>query len=206
MLKIHVMREESVEKILKNLQLPEGERLPMTVHQANMLHDVEECLNLLEDDIMTPTRDLVDKLVKNTGMSSRHAYDVIRVAREALGNRRSTTKAIVRESIMEMMRMAHKVAMTYEPEKQVDALVKIANTLARAFATNVDDGDIINAAKYLTEEAVRISTDPSLINIKTSDQWRAEVEKLKRKYNIEDADYTEVKPDDTETDFANKEE
>ena len=188
------MREKSVEKIIKNLQLPEGERLPMTVHQTNMLKDVEECLSLLEEDIMTPTKDLVEKLMKKTGMSNRHAYDVIWIARESLGNRRSTTKSIVRESIMEMMRAAHKVAMTLEPEKQVEALVKIANTLARAFATNVDDGNLLNAARFLTEEAVRISTDPSIIGIKTNEKWRDEVERLKKKYNIEDADYTDVSP------------
>lgn len=192
------MREESVEKILKNLKLPEGERLPMTVHQANMLKDVEECLSMLEEDSMTPTRDLVEKLMKKTGMSNRRAYDVIWVAREALGNRHTTTKSLVREAIMEMMRTAHKVAQTLEPEKQVEALVKIANTLARAFATSQDDGEIIDAAKYLTEEAVRISTDPSIININTNDAWRAEVERLKKKYHIEDADYTDVTPADTE--------
>lgn len=193
------MRSESAEKILKNLTLPDNEQLPMTVPQQNMLDDVRTCLSIMEGNLMMPTPDLRDKLIKALGCSVKHAYEVIWLARDAIGGRRSTSKSMVRESIMEMMRDAHKTALTLEPEKKVEALVKIANTLARAFATNADDSDLLDIAQYLTNEAIRITTDPATIGIKLSDGWREEVEKMKRKYGIvTDADFEVVEDNSQE--------
>lgn len=65
--------------------------------------------------------------------------------------------------------------------------------LAKAFQTNLDEGEIINAQKYLEIDQINITMDPSVLGIKISEPKQKEIEQLLKKYGIEDADVEEVK-------------
>ena len=192
------MREESQALILKNLQLPYEAQLPMNGWQQNLYEEVKKCLEIMDGNLMMPTPRLRDMVVEACQCSPRHAYDVILVAREALGNRKPTAKLTVREEGLEMMRQAYQTACDIEePEKKVKAFTDIANAMARMFNLGEDDGEALNIAQYLEENEIVITTDPAAIGIVLTEKQLREMARQRRKYlkelaDIEDAETEEV--------------
>lgn len=189
------MREDTEKKIIENLRLPIDQRHKLTIPQQDLMDKVCECLSLLNDDLLMPVPKLRDKLVEVCGCTPRHAYSVIRLAFEAIGNRKPTAKNVVREQILQMAREMHEEAQTLSGVDKIDGLAKAGNMLARAFATSVDEGEVLDAAKYLTDETVEFTTDPSIVNVKWTEANEEKSRKLRRKYGIEDADFEEVVED-----------
>lgn len=186
------MREETAGKILANLRKPENERLPMTVPQQRLMEEVKTCLGLLDEDLLIAKPKLRDKLVETLGCSASHAYELIWLAFEAIGSRNPTAKNVVREQILQMAREMHEVANTQEGTEKVETLSKAGNMLARAFATNVDEGEVLDAAKYLEIDKVVIVSDPESIGIHITEEDRKEIERLKQQDGIVDADFEEI--------------
>ena len=52
----------------------------------------------------------------------------------------------------------------------------------------MDEGELINAQKYLEIDMVKITIDPSVLGVKLSDTKQKDIEKMLRKYEIEDAE------------------
>lgn len=186
------MREETERKIIENLRLPEEQRHPMTVPQQNLMNKVSVCLGLLDENLLTPIPKLRDKLVEVCQCTPQHAYRVIRIAFEAIGNRKPTSKNVVREDIMQMAREMHEEAMTLTGVDKINALAQAGNMLARAFATNVDDGETLDAARYLELPRVVVTTDPSVLGIRLSEEDRKAIEKEKQRDGIIDVPYEDV--------------
>ena len=78
--------------------------------------------------------------------------------------------------------------------KRAEALTKIAATLSKAFATNLDEGELINAQEYLQIATVNITINPADVNIKVKEPTQREIERMLRKYEIdvEDVEAEEV--------------
>lgn len=186
------MIEKSTDKILENLHRAEESQLPMTVPQQKLMEDVKACLDIMDGNLMMPTPKLRDALMEATGCSRTRAYEVILLAREALGNRKPTAKLVVREDILEMMREAYQAAQQLDPEKKVKALTDIANALARAFATSDDDGELLDAAKHLTIDKVVIVSDPAALGITQTDEEKREIDRMKKEAGYEDVDFEEL--------------
>jgi hypothetical protein len=118
---------------------------------------------------------------------------VILVAREALGNKKPTSKLAVREMILEMAREGYQmIAFIQDPEKKVDAIVKIGNMLARSFATSTEEGERMMLADLIERHDVKISIDVGVIGIHPSEKELKEQERLKREANYEDIDFEEL--------------
>ena len=165
----------------------------MTANQKRIFEEVQNCLAILDADPMMPTPKLRKKLIEERGMGQTHAYEVILLAREALGNKKPTSKLAVKEMILEMAREAYQM-ITYiqDPEKKVDGIVKIGNMLARSFATSTDEGEQMLVAELLERRDIKITMDLSVIGIKPSDYELREQERLKREAGYEDVDFEEL--------------
>ena len=61
------------------------------------------------------------------------------------------------------------------------------------FATNLDEGELINAQEYLQIPAVVITVNPADINVKIKEPEQREIDRMLRKYEIEDVEAEEVK-------------
>ena len=193
------MREDTERKIIENLRLPEEQRHPLTFPQQSLMEKVLVCLGLLNENLLMPVPKLRDEVVEACQCTPQHAYTVIRIAFEAIGNRKPTAKNIVREGILQMAREMHEEAMTLSGVEKINALAQAGNMLARAFATNVDEGEMLDAARYLTEETVEFTTDERVIGVEWTEKDEARSQAMKRKYHIEDADYEDVKDEGNET-------
>ena len=167
--------------------LPEDQRKPMTEKQERLLIEVTDCYNLQLQRPMVSRAYLRNYLIKKYKVSKVQAYNIITYAATLLGNVQASHKNWVRQRVEFLCEQAY-VAAEAGNLKKSESLTKIAGVLAKAFQTNIDEGEIINAQKYLDSEPITLTIDPAALNIKVSEAKRKEIEKMLRKYEIEEAE------------------
>lgn len=171
--------------------LPEDQRKPLTESQTKLLLEVTDCYNLQLQKPMISRSNLRNYLIKEYGVSKIQAYKIIQYAATLLGNVQASHKNWVRQRIEFLSEQAY-LAVEAGNLKKAESLVKIAGVLAKAFATNLDEGELINAQQYLQIDQVNITIDPTAIGIKTSPVKQKEIDRLLKKYQIEDAECEEI--------------
>jgi len=181
------MRDENLDLIVHNMFLPVESRKDLTESQEKLLEEVTDCYHLQLQKPMISKTKLRDYLRGKYGISYVQAYKIIQYAAVALGDIRPTHKNWVRQRIEYISEQAYE-AIEAKNYKRFEALNKLAATLAKAFNTNLDEGELINAQKYLDSEPITLTIDPSALNIKVSEAKRKEIEKMLRKYEIEEAE------------------
>lgn len=185
------MRDENFELIVNNMFLPAEQRKTLTDSQKQLLLQVTDCYNLQLQKPMISKVSLRNYLMNEYKVSKIQAYKIIQYAALALGNVASSHKNWVRQRIEFLCEQAYTATMAKDYKKS-DSLTKIANVLSKAFATNLDEGEIINAQRYLEIGQVNIVINPAAIGIKVSPVAQKEIDKMLRKYQIEDVDYEEA--------------
>ena len=181
------MRDENLALIEANMFLPEDQRKPMTERQEQLLKEVTDCYNLQLQKPMASRTYLRNYLMKKYKVSKVQAYNIIIYAAVLLGNVQASHKNWVRQRIEFLSEQAYTAADSGNLKK-AETLTKIAGVLAKAFQTNLDEGEIINAQKYLEIDQVNITIDPSALGIKVSEAKQRDIDKMLRKYEIEDAE------------------
>ena len=191
------MRDENLALIEANMFLPEDQRKPMTERQEQLLKEVTDCYNLQLQKPMASRTYLRNYLMKKYKVSKVQAYNIIIYAAVLLGNVQASHKNWVRQRIEFLSEQAYTAADSGNLKK-AETLTKIAGVLAKAFQTNLDEGEIINAQKYLDEEPITLTIDPSsALKIKTSEAKQKEIDRMLRKYEIEDAEIITEVEDET---------
>ena len=180
------MRDENLDLIVNNMFLPVESRKDLTESQEKLLEEVTDCYHLQLQKPMISKTKLRDYLRGKYGISYVQAYKIIQYAAVALGDIRPTHKNWVRQRIEYISEQAYE-AIEAKNYKRFEALNKLAATLAKAFNTNLDEGELINAQKYLEIDKVNITINPSAIGIKVSEPTQKVIDKMLRKYEIEDA-------------------
>ncbi len=205
---ITIMRDDTSLAILKNVNLPEEDWNGLTAHQQQVLRHVKVCMSIMDKNILMPTADLRDELVKETGMSSRNAYRIIMYARQVVGQSQPTSKRAVREELLEMMRIEYQQAIKLKGSDRIDAVVKIAKVLVKGFNLGEEEGEGFNIAQYLEDNEVQFSSDPGVIGITLTEKQIRLMAKTKRKYLKELADVEDatVVEDDMEENVEEDEE
>lgn len=191
------MRDENLAMIEANMFLDEKDRpKKLTERQQALLMQVEDCYNMKLQKPMLSREQLRNRLMKRYKISKVQAYNIIIYATILLGNVPATHKNWVRQRIEFLCEQAYAAADAGNLKKS-ETLTKIAGVLAKAFQTNLDEGEIINAQKYLDEEPITLTIDPSALKIKTSEAKQKEIDRMLRKYEIEDAEIVTEVEDET---------
>ena len=191
------MRKDNLALIEANMFLPEEKQEKMTESQKDLLKQVTDCYNLQLQRPMISRAYLRNYLMRKYKVSKVQAYNIITYAATLLGNVQASHKNWVRQRIEFLCEQAY-VAADAGNLKKAETLTKIASTLAKAFQTNLDEGEIINAQKYLESEPITLTIDPSVLNIKITPAKQKEIDGMLRKYEIEDADFILVQEDENE--------
>ena len=163
----------------------------LTESQQKLLMEVTDCYNLQLQKPMYSRTKLRIYLVKKYGCSKIQAYKIIQYSATLLGNVQPSHKNWVRQRIEFLCEQAF-AAVEAKDYKRAEALSKIAATLSKAFATNLDEGELINAQEYLQIPAVVITVNPADVNIPIKEPVQKEIERMLRKYEIEDVEAEEV--------------
>lgn len=177
------MRDENLDLIERSMFVPEGQ-LKLTESQMLLKNEVTDCYNLQLQKPMYGRTKLRNYLMNKYGCSKVQAYKIIQYAAVILGNVQPSHKNWIRQRIEFLSEQAY-AAVEAKDYKRAEALTKIAATLSKAFATNLDEGELINAQQYLEISAVNITIDPSAVNIKISEPKQKEIDRMLRKYEID---------------------
>ena len=191
------MRDENLDLIVNNMFAPEAQRKELTERQQQLVLQVTDCYNLQLQKPMISRASLRNYLMQKYGVSKIQAYKIIQYAAVALGNVQPSHKNWVRQRIEFLTEKAYE-AVEAKDYKRALVLTKIAATLAKSFSTNVDEGELINAQKYLEIDQVNITIDPTAINIRVSEPKQKEINRLLRKYEIEDVDAEPIEEEPVE--------
>jgi hypothetical protein len=181
------MRDENLDLIVRNMFLPAESKEDLTEKQKDLLEQVTDCYHQQMAKPMISRTKLRAYLTQQYGISKTQAYKIIQYAAVALGDVRPSHKNWIRQRIEYLTEQAYE-AIEAKNYKRFDALNKLAATLSKAFATNMDEGELINAQKYLEIDMVKITIDPSVLGVKFSETKQKDIEKMLRKYEIEDAE------------------
>ena len=154
------MRDENLEIVSRNMFLAPERREELTPGQQLMLDQVTDCYNLQLQRPMYSRAALRNYLVGKYKISKVQAYKIIQYAAVLLGNVQASHKNWVRQRIEFLSEKAYTAAINGD-YKLSEQLTKIANVLSKAFATNLDEGEIINAQQYLEIDQVVVSIDPT---------------------------------------------
>ena len=189
------MRDENLEIIERHMFFPEEQQTALTEKQRDMLEQVTDCYHLQLQKPMLSRAALRAYLVKRYKCSSVRAYRIIQYTANILGNVQPSHKNWIRQRIEFLSEQAY-IAVEAKDYKRAEALTKIATTLSKAFQTNLDEGEIINAQKYLEIDTVNLLIDPSVLGIKISEPTQKEINFMLKKYQIEDVEAEVIEEDE----------
>lgn len=191
------MRDDVLDIVVNNMFIDPDKRKPLTERQEKLLLQVTDCYNLQLQKRMISKKELRNYLMNKYKVTQIQAYRIIEYAAAALGNLPSTHKNWVRQRVEFIIEEAYAAA-TAGNFKLSESLTKLAKVYSSAFSIDQDEGELINAQKYLEIARVEITMDTASININISEPEQKEIEKMCRQYEIIDADFEDVEDDKEE--------
>lgn len=185
------MRDTTLDIIIKNMTVDPDKRQQLEPRYQKILMQVDDCYNLILQHQMMSKKELRNYLMNKYKLTQIQAYRIIDYANAALGNMSATHKNRVRQRVEAIIEEAYEAAKAGN-FKLSEHLTKLAKVYANAFAIDQDDGELIDAQKYLEISRVEIVMDPAAIGITISEAEQKEIDKMCRQYAVEDADFEEV--------------
>lgn len=192
------MRDTTLDIIINNLTADPDKRQQLAPRYQEILLQVGDCYNLILQHQMMSRKELRNYLMNRYKLTQIQAYRIIDYANAALGSLPATHKNRVRQRVEAIIEESYEAAKAGN-FKLSEQLTKLARVYAKVFAIDQDDGELIDAQKYLEIARVEIVMDPAAIGITISEPEQKEIDKMCRQYQIEDADFEEVDEGKTET-------
>lgn len=189
------MRDDSLDLINNHLFEPAEQRALLKPAKRKLLEQVQDLYTVQLNDPFMSRKQAREYLVNRYGISVSQAYNIIALTAQALGNVETAAKNWIKFKCDTLMNEAYQAA----EERDFDlANIKIKQAVAYAkiHRLDVDEGELLDAKKYLTIEQVQITMNPEDIGIKMSEKDKAMAEKYMKKFT-EEADFEEIKDEES---------
>jgi len=188
------MREDSVDLINKHLfEEPEKrEALPPSVQ--SMLEQVTDCYTLQLSNPFHSRKELRNYLVDKYNLSVSQAYNIIALTAQALGNVSNSHKNWIKVKAETLMEEAYTAAKA-KNFQLAGELRKQAKTLADIFRLDVDEGELLEAQKYLTIDRVQITFNPEDVGVIFTAKDKEKTDKYIKQFG-EDTDFEEIEDEE----------
>ena len=192
------MRTDSLDLVMNHLFETPSKRSELAPANKELLEHIEFCFTLQLSNPLYSDIQVRNALMNEFDMNRQQAYNIMALTKVALGNVQTAGKAWIKTKIAYLLDKAAALAIDGDI-KTSTVLTKIAEAWGRTYRTDLDDGDLLDAKKYVQIEKVEIVTDPTVINVHVTDDDRKETRKLMEKYHIkfdddviQDAEIVEV--------------
>ena len=188
------MREDSLDLLRKHLSdgVEGYNLLPQTV--KNLIVQVRDCYAMQIADPWISKKEVRDRLVETYAITVSQAYNVISLTAQLLGDVPTSHKNWIKIKAETLVEEANEAAdardFALAAEKR-----KLAKTLGFLFRLDQDEGELLDAQKYLTLERVEITINPNDIGVKYTPKDKETADKYIKQF-AEDADYEEVKDEE----------
>ena len=184
--------------VMNHLFETPSKRSELAPANKELLEHIEFCFTLQLSNPLYSDIQVRNALMNEFDMNRQQAYNIMALTKVALGNVQTAGKAWIKTKIAYLLDKAAALAIDGDI-KTSTVLTKIAEAWGRTYRTDLDDGDLLDAKKYVQIEKVEIVTDPTVINVHVTDDDRKETRKLMEKYHIkfdddviQDAEIVEV--------------
>lgn len=177
------MRNDSLDVIMNHLFETPTKRTELAPADKELLEHIEYCFTMQLSNPLYTDIQVRNSLMNKFGLSRQQAYNIMSLTKVALGNVPTAAKAWIKTKIAYLLDKAAALAIAGDI-KTSTVLTKIAEAWGRTYRTDLDDGDLLDAKKFVQIEKVEIVTDPTFINVQVTDKDREETRKLLEKYHI----------------------
>lgn len=185
------MRKDSLDLLREHL--PDGvegfDLLPQS--SKDLIIQVRDCYSMQIANPWISRKEVRDRLVDTYGITVSQAYNIISYTAQLLGDVATSHKNWIKLKAEALVEEANTAAdardFALAAEKR-----KLAKTLGFLFRLDQDEGELLDAQKYLTIAKVEITFDPNDIGVKYTAKDKQIADKYIKKF-AEDAEYEEVK-------------
>ena len=158
-------------------------RTDLAPADKELLEHIEFCYTMQLSNPLYTDIQVRNSLMNEFGMSRQQAYNIMSLTKVALGNVQTAGKAWIKTKIAYLLDKAAALAIDGDI-KTSTILTKIAEAWGKTYRTDLDDGDLLEAKKFVQIEKVEIVSDPTIINVHVSDKDKEETRRLLEKYHI----------------------
>lgn len=177
------MRNDSLDVVMNHLFETPTKRKELAQADAKLLEHIEFCYTMQLTNPLYTDIQVRNSLMNKFGLSRQQAYNIMSLTKVALGNVPTAAKAWIKTKIAYLLDKAAALAIAGDI-KTSTALTKIAEAWGKTYRTDLDDGDLLDAKKFVQIEKVVIVNDPTIIGVHETDKDREENRKLMEKYHI----------------------
>lgn len=177
------MRNDSLDLVMNHLFETPTQRKALSKPDQDLLQRIEFCYTMQLSNPLYSDIQVRNALMNEFGISRQQAYNTMSLTKVGLGNVQTAGKAWIKTKIAYLLDKAAALAIDGDI-KTSTCLTKIAEAWGRTYRTDLDDGDLLDAKKYVQIEKVEIVSDPTIINVHVTEHDREETRKLMEKYHI----------------------
>lgn len=177
------MRNDSLDLVMNHLFETPTKRTDLAPADKELLEHIEFCYTMQLSNPLYTDIQVRNSLMNEFGMSRQQAYNIMSLTKVALGNVQTAGKAWIKTKIAYLLDKAAALAIDGDI-KTSTILTKIAEAWGKTYRTDLDDGDLLEAKKFVQIEKVEIVSDPTIINVHVSDKDKEETRRLLEKYHI----------------------
>lgn len=185
------MREDSLDLVRKHLPDDEESLKKLPDSAQTLILRVRDCYAMQLTDPFLSRKEIRNRLVDKYHIDVSQAYNIIALTMQLLGDVATSHKNWIKIKAEALMEEAYKAAKNKNFPLAAE-LRKQAKTLGYLFRLDVDEGELLEAWKYVNIDTLQITINPNDIGIKFSEKDKAKADDYFRKFTV-DADYEEVK-------------
>ena len=189
------MREDSLELVRKHLPDTSEGFAQLTKTQQALIIQVRDCYAMQISNPWISRKEVRMTLVDRYKITVSQAYNVIALTSQLLGDVPTAHKNWIRIKAEALLEEANDAAESRDFALAAEKR-KLAKTLGFLFRLDQDEGELLDAQKYLNIERVNITFDPNDIGVKYTSKDKELADKFVKQF-VEEADYEEVKDEES---------
>lgn len=184
------MRNDSLDLVTKHLSDTDEEFKLLTPSEQKLILEVRDCYAMQISNPWIGRTDVRDNLMDRHKITASQAYNVMALTSHLLGDVPTSHKNWIKLKAETLIEEANNAAEARDFNLAAEKR-KLAKTLGYLFRLDQDDGEILDAQKYLTIERVEITFDPNDIGVKYTSKDKTLADNYIKKF-AEEAEYEEV--------------
>lgn len=184
------MREDSLEMLRKHLPDDEDTLNSLPPSYKDLVIQVRDCYAMQIGKPQISRKEIRMKLCDTYQITESQAYNIIALTAQFLGDVPTSHKNWIKIKAETLLEEAYAAAIKKNFALAAE-LRKQAKTLGFLFRLDQDEGELLEAQKYLTIERVEITLDPNEIGVKYSSKDKEKADNYIQKF-VEDADFEDL--------------
>lgn len=184
------MREDSLEMLRKHLPDDDKALESLPPSYKDLVVQVRDCYAMQIGNPWISRKAIRMKLCDTYQITESQAYNIIALTAQFLGDVPASHKNWIKIKAETLMEEAYDAA-TKKNFALAAELRKQAKTLGFLFRLDQDEGELLEAQKYLTIERVEITLDPNEIGVKYSSKDKEKADNYIQKF-VEDAEFEDL--------------